>query len=143
EVNGIKQEFQKLCSSTCTSTIQDAKIAEWSTRLPVLARNAVSNPKVNWLLPLYDGMTQFTNPAVKQAGAADRVKVGSFNATKGIVDQLANSSDPLAIDVGSSLEWSGWAIADQSFRLLAGAQPVKDEKIPLRTFDKENIGQID
>ena len=143
EVNGMKQELQKLCPSTCTSTTQDAKIPEWSTRLPVLAGNAVASPKVNWLLPLYDGMTQFTDPAIKQAGASDRVKVGSYNASKGIVDQLANSSDPLTIDVGSSLEWSGWAIADQSFRVLAGVQPVKDEKIPLRTFDKENISQID
>jgi ribose transport system substrate-binding protein len=142
EVKGMQDEFQKLCPSTCSAKIQDAKIPEWSTRLPVLARNAVASPSVNWLLPLYDGMTQFTDPAVKAAGASDRVKVASYNATKGIVDQLANSSDPLAIDIGSSLEWSGWAIADQSFRLLAGAKPVADEKIPLRTFDKDNIGAI-
>src|SRR5262249_55617021 len=93
--------------------------------------------------PLYDGETQFTNPAVMQAGAASRVQVASFNATKGIVDQLAKSGNPLSVDIGSPLGWSGWAIADQSFRLLAGQKPLLDEKIPLRTFDRDNIGQID
>jgi ribose transport system substrate-binding protein len=142
-VKGIQGELAKYCSSDCSTKVQDARIAEWSTRLPVLSRNAVSNPKVNWLMPLYDGETQFTNPAVNQAGAASRVKVASFNASKGIVDQLKQSNNPLAVDIGAGLAWSGWAIADQSFRMLAGAKPLADEKIPLRTFDKDNIGQID
>jgi ribose transport system substrate-binding protein len=142
-VKGIQGEMTKYCPDTCSTKVQDARIAEWSTRLPVLARNAVANPKVNWLMPLYDGETQFTNPAVMQAGAASRVNVASFNATKGIVDQLAKSGNPLAVDIGSPLAWSGWAIADQSFRLLANQKPVVDEKIPLRTFDRDNIGEID
>ena len=28
-------------------------------------------------------------------------------------------------------------------RILAGVTPVKDEKIPLRTFDRTNIGTVD
>ncbi|MFI7067653.1 sugar ABC transporter substrate-binding protein [Kribbella sp. NPDC050124] len=143
EVSGIKGEFEKYCPDTCSTTEQFTRISEWSTRLPVLARNAVSNPAVNWLMPVYDGQTQFTNPAVMQAGAASRVNVASFNATQGIIDQLAQSGNPLAVDVGAPLAWSGWAIADQCFRLLAGEKPVVDENIPLRTFDRDNIDEID
>jgi ribose transport system substrate-binding protein len=142
-VNGIASTLKQLCPSTCSSKVENALIAEWSTRLPTLARNAVLNPSVNWLFPLYDGETEFTDPAVQQAGAGMRVKVASYNATKGIVNGLAVKSDPLWIDVGSPLEWSGWAIADQSFRVLAKAPLSTNEHIPLRIFDKDNIGSID
>ncbi len=143
-VNGINKELNGLCGSDCSNKVEDARIAEWSTKLPILARNAVVNPEVNWLMPLYDGETQFTDPAVIQSpAAASKVKVASFNATKGIVDQLKSSSNPLWVDVGSPLEWSGYAIGDQSFRVLAGVKPVVSEKIPLRTFDKDNISSID
>jgi ABC-type sugar transport system substrate-binding protein len=143
-VAGINKELNGLCGSDCSNKVEDARIADWSQKLPVLARNAVVNPEVNWLMPLYDGETQFVDPAVTASpAAASRVKVASFNATKGIVDQLKSSSNPLAVDIGSPLEWSGYAIADQSFRVLAGVKPVVSEKIPLRTFDKDNISSID
>jgi ribose transport system substrate-binding protein len=143
-VNGINKELNTLCGSGCSNKVEDARIAEWSTKLPILARNAVVNPNINWLMPLYDGETQFTDPAVTQSpAAASKVKVASFNATKGIVDQLKSSTNPLWVDVGSPLEWSGYAIGDQSFRVLAGVKPVASEKIPLRTFDKDNISSVD
>ncbi len=142
-VNGIANTLKQLCPSSCSSKVENALIAEWSTRLPTLARNAVLNPSVNWLFPLYDGETGFTDPAVLAANAASRVKVASYNATKGIVNGLASKTDPLWVDVGSPLEWSGWAIADQSFRVLAKAPLSANENIPLRIFDKDNISSID
>ena len=59
------------------------------------------------------------------------------------MDRLKQPGDPLAADVGSPLGWSGYAIADNGLRILAGVTPVKDEKIPLRTFDRTNIGTVD
>jgi ribose transport system substrate-binding protein len=142
-VNGINKEFA-MCGSACSNKVEDARIADWSNKLPILTRNAVVNPQINWLMPLYDGETQFTDPAVTASpAAATRVKVSSFNATKGIVDQLKSKTNPLAVDIGSPLEWSGYAIADQCFRVLAGVKPLASENIPLRTFDKDNISSID
>jgi ribose transport system substrate-binding protein len=142
-VSGIKTTLAKYCPSTCSTTVENALIADWSTRLPGLAQTAAENPSVNWMFPLYDGETLFVDPAIAQANAATRVKVASYNATKGIVNELAKSTSPLWVDVGSPLEWTGWAIADQSYRVLAKAQLSKDENIPLRIFDKDNIKSID
>lgn len=142
-VNGIKSSLAKYCPSTCSTTVENALIAEWSTRLAGLAQTAAENPSVNWMFPLYDGETLFVDPAIAQANAQTRVKVASYNATKGIVNELAKSTSPLWVDVGSPLEWSGWAIADQSFRVMAKAPLSKNENIPLRIFDKDNIKSID
>jgi ribose transport system substrate-binding protein len=142
-LQGLKGEFDKYCPNTCKVDVKDVVIADWSTKLAVTASTAVANQKVNWLIPAFDPETAFTNPALIQAGAASRVKVASYNATKGNVDRLKQPGDPLAADVGSPLGWSGYAIADNALRILAGVTPVKDEKIPLRTFDRTNIGTVD
>ena len=143
EIEGIKAGFKDLCPETCKVDVRDALIADWSTKIGPLARNAVADSKVNWLMPVFDGMVQFATPAVRQANAGDRVKIGSFNASPGIVDELTNDGSPFVIDLGTPLDWTGWSIADQSLRILAGQDPVKDEQIPARVFDQDNAKDID
>ena len=43
------------------------------------------------------------------------------------------------MDVGENLEWIGYAIVDQSMRIMGGLTPVKSEHVPVRVFDKSNI----
>ncbi|WP_225824042.1 sugar ABC transporter substrate-binding protein [Streptomyces naphthomycinicus] len=142
EMGGIKEGFAEFCPATCKLDIRDAAIADWSTKIGPLTQNAVADQDVNWLIPVYDGMVQFATPAVRQANAGDRVKIASFNASPGIVDDL-KSGGPFAVDIGAPLGWTGWAIADQSLRILAGAKPVSDERIPLRILDQDNAEDID
>ncbi|WP_165494972.1 sugar ABC transporter substrate-binding protein [Actinomadura roseirufa] len=141
EMDGIKAGFRELCPSTCKLDVRDALIADWSTKVGPLTQNAVADRKVNWLLPVYDGMVQFVTPAVRQANST--AKIASFNASPGIVDDLKTSGSPFTVDIGAPLGWAGWAVADQSLRILTGAAPVNDEKIPLRVFDKANAKGID
>jgi ribose transport system substrate-binding protein len=143
EMNGIKAGFRELCPDGCALDTRDALIADWSTKIGPLTQNAVADANVDWLLPVYDGMVQFVTPAVRQANAADRVKVASFNASPGIVDGLKTGGSPFAVDIGAPLDWTGWAIADQSLRVLSGTAPVADAKIPLRLFDQDNAKAID
>jgi ribose transport system substrate-binding protein len=148
---GLIAEFQKYCPTACKVTEKDVVIADWSTKLAVVASTSVADPSVNWVVPAFDPETAFVDPAIIQAGAASRVKVCAYNATKGNVDRLKQSGDPLTCDVGSPLGWSGYAIADDAMRILAGATPVcqapppcgSGEKIPLRIFDRTNIQQYD
>ena len=42
QVGGINGEFKKLCPTTCTNKIEDAPVADWSTKLPVLSRSAAA-----------------------------------------------------------------------------------------------------
>lgn len=143
ETNGILEEFQKYCPNTCHARKEDVLIADWSTRLPVLGRTISADHSVNWIIPMYDPETTFLDPGIIQAGAADRVKVASYNATVGAVVQLKQPGNPLYVDIGSSLAWSGYANADMVLRVLTGTTPLKDEQIPLRTFDRTNVANID
>jgi ribose transport system substrate-binding protein len=145
ETNAIESEFSAICPSTCHYTTQDVLIADWSTRLPVMGRTISANPSVNWIIPMFDPETTFLDPGVTQAGAASRVSVASYNATSGAVQQLQEAGNPLAVDVGSSLAWSGYACADMTLRVLAGVTPLADsaETIPLRTFTRSNAASID
>ena len=36
---------------------------------------------------------------------------------------------------------AGYAIVDQSMRIMGGLKPVKNARVPVRVFDKSNIGQ--
>jgi len=45
------------------------------------------------------------------------------------------------MDVGENLEWIGYAIVDQSMRIMGGLAPVKSEHVPVRVFDASNIAQ--
>jgi ABC-type sugar transport system substrate-binding protein len=149
--NGLTSEFQKYCPTACKVTTKDVVIADWSTKLAVTASTSVADPSVNWIVPAFDPETAFVDPAIIQAGAASRVKVCAYNATKGNVDRLKQAGDPLTCDVGSPLGWSGYAIADDALRILSGVKPIcaapppcgEGEKIPQRIFDRTNIQQYD
>jgi ribose transport system substrate-binding protein len=143
QTNAIVAEFKRLCPNTCKYKIDQVLIADWATKLPVLTQTAIQDQSVNWLLPLYDGETTYTDPAIAAAGAQSRIQVATLNASKGIVELLKKPGEVLAADVGSPNAWTGWAIADQTFRVMAGAPPLADEKVSLRLFDRQNAPSID
>ena len=141
-VAGIKKVFEETCP-TCPVEIIDVPLAEWATQLDTLTRTSLTdNPDINYIIPIYDGMVNFVLPAVHQAGAADRVQISSFNATKAIMEALA-AGDVVGADIGTAENWEGWALADAAFRALTGAAPVGNYKIPVRLFTADNVGEID
>ena len=144
EAQAIEAEFGAICPVTCKFQTQDVLIANWTTGLPVMARTIVANPNVNWIIPMFDPETTFLDPAIIAANAAGRVHVASYNATSGAVQQLQMANNPLWVDVGSSLTWSGYACADMVFRVLAGVAPLSDtaESIPIRDFDRTNAASV-
>ncbi|HVV89489.1 MAG TPA: sugar ABC transporter substrate-binding protein [Solirubrobacterales bacterium] len=142
ELGGIQSEFKELCPE-CKMEVDNVPVADWQTKLPTLTQSTLtSNPDTGYLLPLYDGMAIPIVPAVAQAGKSEEVKLASFNATPSVMEMMANE-EVVAADVGGDSFWFGWGTADQVFRVLAGAEPVEDENIPLRMFTKENLGSID
>lgn len=135
-------EVKRLCPA-CSLKIQDVQIASWQTRLPTLTTSTINaNPGLGYLMPLYDGMTLPMMGAIRQAGAASKVKVVAFNATPSILPNLADSTSPLAADVGGANEWWAYACADAVFRVLAGDPPVSNYHIGLRMFDRSNIASV-
>jgi ribose transport system substrate-binding protein len=139
---GIRDTFKRTCPD-CKLTWKSLPVAQWSTQLATLTRTALTSDRnLDYIIPIYDGMANFIIPAVHQAGAGDRVKISTFNATKPVMQSLKRG-DVVGADSGTQGPWEGWALADASFRALLGAKPVKNYKIPLRLFTAENIDEID
>ena len=140
EIGGIKSEMASLCPS-CKLNVQDVLVSEWATKIATITQTTLLDHSVSWMLPIYDGMTGFMLPAIHAANAQSRVKIATFNADLAPMQSMAKK-DVIVADLGSPLAWMGWAIADQSLRVLSGAAPVANENVPLRMFDNSNLGTI-
>jgi ribose transport system substrate-binding protein len=141
QLDGIMSEFKAL-GSQMTVEVKNVPIAQWTTGLPTLTQTVARDESVKYLLPFYDGMVLNILPAVHAAGARDRIKIVTFNATPSVMQSM-KEGDVVAADVGANPEQYGWAWADQALRILSGVQPVHDIKLPLRMFDTTNISSID
>jgi ABC-type sugar transport system substrate-binding protein len=141
QAQGTLSEVERLCPN-CDMKLEDVQIPQWESSIPTLMQTTVnSEPDRNYLLALYDGQALPGLGALRTAGVED-VKVGAFNATPGIVEQLTDPSSPLKLDIGGQNEWWAYAAADQIFRVLSGTEPVENYNIGLRIFDETNADLI-
>ena len=139
---GIKNVFETMCSK-CSVTWVHSPTAQWGSQLVTNVRTALTkNPDANYIIPEFDGMATSVVSAVHQAGAADRVKVSTYNATQAIL-QLLKNGDVVGADSGTQGPWEAWALMDAAFRSLLKQAPIANYHIPLRLFTKDNIGSID
>jgi ribose transport system substrate-binding protein len=97
------------------------------------------DPGVNYLLPIYDAMTQFAAAGLQVAGKADKVGMASFNGTPFALQMVADGK--LAMNIGENEVWIARGILDAAMR-AAMDQPVPDDdyaKAPLLVFTKDNV----
>jgi ribose transport system substrate-binding protein len=143
EVAGIQAALKQYCPSLKPRSVQNVLIPDWATKLPTTTRSdLLADPNLKYLLPLYDGMTIYMNPAIKQAQADSRVRMGSFNATPVVMQTEVSKKTPLVADVGGPNQWYAVALADEVLRVITGGKVIADEKVPLRLFTTANIGSI-
>lgn len=139
---GYQGELEAKCPS-CSVKVVDVTIADWATKLQsTVQAQLAADPTIDYVIPIYDGMTTYVVPGIQAAGAKDRVQVASFNANLDPMKKLA-AGDGISVDVGSHNAYEGWAYADQSLRLLTGQEPVANQLVPARVFTKDNIGELD
>jgi ribose transport system substrate-binding protein len=143
EVAAVKDEFQRRCGSGCQLKFIDVPVPDWPTKIQPEVQSAVrADPKLKYVLPFYDGMTQFVVPGIRTAGATTRVKVTTFNGTPFAL-RFIQDGTPVKMDVGENLDHVGYAAMDQAMRIFAGVKPIAsgDEHIPLRVFDESNVDE--
>ena len=139
-VRGLRDEFAKRCPD-CELHFVDVPIPDWATKLRTEVQSAlVRYPNADYLIPIYDSMSQFAVPAIVAANRTGRVKIATFNGTPFVLKMLQDK-DVVAMDAGENLSWIGWASMDQAFRLIAGETPVRSENTPLRVFDDSNVDE--
>jgi len=140
EQAGMTEEFSRLCPG-CKVSIFDTTIAQWNQLTSQTPTILSRDPSINYLLPLFDGQALFIIPAVVSAGKKDKVKLASFNGTPDVLTAI-QQNNVAGADVGSPAVWEGWAVADETLRILTGQPAVTDTKIPERLFTKNNIGDF-
>ena len=141
QLSAIQSEFKKNCPS-CSVKVADVPSTQWATRLQSVSQTTItSNPNLTYLLPLYDGMVPFIQPAIRATNATSRIKITTFNATPAIMQQIGGGG--VLSDVGIGSVRYGWGWADQTFRVLSGVAAVKNEQLPVRLFDNSNVSGLD
>jgi ribose transport system substrate-binding protein len=140
-LGGIKAGFAELCPD-CDVVYESSPSVQWQ-QLPSLASSALqSNPDTNVMLPVFDEMGLLMKPGVMRSSAGDDVKMVSWAATLGAMQDLERG-ELFEGNVGASQTWLGWGVMDQAVRLMTGNEPAESENIPHRLFTEENIGELD
>ncbi len=134
-MSGIKEEFAK-CAN-CKMNYINVTLPEMATKTQTNVQAALTaDPTVNYVIPIYDVLSQWVVPAITITGKSDKVKVATFNGTPFAIGFVQEGK--VEVDIGENLDWIGHAVIDAEMRMICGLAPVKDPKIPLLIFDKSN-----
>lgn len=121
----------------CKTTYINVPVNDWATQGQSAVQNALlADPSINYVLPVYDSMSQFIVPAIQIAGSD--AKIVSFNGTPFVLDMMRDG-DIVEMNVGESLGWVGMAGMDANMRLLCGLEPVTVLNTPAYIFTDENV----
>lgn len=139
-VAAIKSEFANYCPQ-CKVTYINVPATDWATRIqPDVQAALAADPSINYIIPIYDPMSQFVIPAITAAGRTGSVHIATFNGTPFALKDLADG-DVIAMDISENLDWLASANMDEIFRVMLGKPAVADEHTALRVFTKANIAQ--
>ena len=121
----------------CKATYINVPVTEWATKGQPAVQNALlADPTINYVLPVYDSMSQFIVPAIQIAGSD--AKIVSYNGTPFVLDMMRDG-DIVEMNVGESLGWVGMAGTDANMRLLCGLDPVTKLNTPAYIFTDANV----
>ncbi len=135
---GVEEELAK-CEK-CKSSVINVPPADWSTRLTPTVQSALTaDPTINYIITIYDGMTQFVVPGVLLADAADRVLINGFNGTPGAISMI--QAGQVDMTIGENLNWIAHAVLDANMRRACGLPVVDDPFIPFYLFDASNAAE--
>jgi ribose transport system substrate-binding protein len=123
----------------CTTTYINTPVNEWATKIqPAVQSALLADPTINYVLPVYDSMSQFIVPAI-QIAQSD-AKIVSYNGTPFVLDMMRDG-DIVEMNVGESLGWVGYAGVDANMRLLCGLEAVTVLNTPAYIFTDENVAE--
>ena len=134
----LAAQFKKYCPG-CKVRFIGVNTPDWATKIGPQVQSAIlADPKLNYVIPIYDGMVQFVMPSIISTGASTRVKIASFNATPAVLDMI-RTGDVVTFDIGEDTAWLAGAIIDQDMRLLLHKPLIPNYISGLRAFTKANV----
>jgi ribose transport system substrate-binding protein len=137
---GISAEFDQHGGGGIKYSFVNVPIAEWEKGTgPAVKAALAADAKLSYIICIYDSMSQFVAPAIAEAKAGGNVRLIGFNGSPLALDLIREGK--MEMDLGESLAWAGYAIADAEMRILDGNGAVKSMNIPFRIFTKENVAE--
>jgi ribose transport system substrate-binding protein len=134
-LNGINGEL-KHCAD-CHTKVMNFVVTDWGTRItPAVQAALLSDPKVNYIIVIYDSMSQFVVPAVTITGSTNRVKIDAFNGTPFVLGLVQTGA--VQMDIGENLDWIGHGILDSEMRRVCALPLVHNPEIPFYIFTQAN-----
>lgn len=142
EQKAFSARLAKNCSS-CTVTVTGVTLPNWASDLGTTVNAALlRDPKIDYVVPAFDPMTQFTNPAIQQAGKGSSVKVVTSVGSPPAMTELKGGSGVIVADVGTDFHALAYLEADLALRALTGNPTVEDAIAPGRVFDAKNTADL-
>ncbi|MGI9494032.1 MAG: sugar ABC transporter substrate-binding protein [Geminicoccaceae bacterium] len=121
----------------CQTNYINVPVNDWATQGQPAVQNALlADPTINYVLPVYDSMSQFIVPAIQVASSS--ANIVSYNGTPFVLDMM-REGDIVEMNVGESLGWVGMAGTDANMRLLCDLDPVTKLNTPAYIFTDENV----
>lgn len=136
-IAGIADELAANCPDCKIVQQINVGVTEWGTRIQPSVQSAlIANPGVNFVIPIYDSMSQFVVPAIRLTGKSAAVKIATFNGTPFVLDYVQAGS--VDMDIGESLDWIARATVDGYLRALCGLPAPSGIGVPFYIFDASN-----
>ena len=138
-VKGMQDEFKENCPD-CKLKTANVPTTEWPTGTQNEVRAGVQrDPTLNFIIPIYDAMSQYAVSALQVTGKADEIKMDTFNGTPFALDLVKQGK--LDMNLGENEDWIARAMLDVSMRAAAGLPVPEDDykKAPLYIFTKDNV----
>jgi ribose transport system substrate-binding protein len=137
-------EVNRVCASSCSVVNLVVPIQDWATQLEgQVHQELVAHPDINAVIAVFDGMVQFTLPAVQQVQRFG-LEVYSWGGSRTVESYMLQKGSLIAADPGPDENWDAYESMDQVIRLLGGhpAASVNSEVAPNRFWTPANVAQF-
>jgi ribose transport system substrate-binding protein len=138
-IAGLREEFKANCPS-CKLTIANVPSTQWTSGVQNEVSSGIQrDPNLNYIIPIYDAMTQYAVAGLAVAGKAGKIPMNTFNGTPFALDLVREGK--VSMNLGENEAWIARAMLDANMR-AAMDQPVPDttyDKAPLLVFTKDNV----
>jgi ribose transport system substrate-binding protein len=134
----LGKTLDTVCGPGCKHRYVTVTVADWSTKIQTTVQSSlIADPTINYIVPLYDSMSQFVIPALTITGHRKDVKIATFNGTPFIIDMVRRGD--VEMDVGESLGWIARSILDGEMRNMCGLPSIGQTLyVPLYIFSGAN-----
>lgn len=138
---GMNDELKRDCPA-CKIKLVSVPTVEWADKVQGEVQSGLqADPKINFVLPIYDAMTQFVAAALRTTGRSARVPQASFNGSTFALSFVKQGT--VQMDIGENEDWIAHAMLDADMRAAAGLKVPSNDYAgtPLYIFTKKNVAK--